>query len=205
MLSQQLQASLTEYAARASGHEDHRRYIGLSGIGDCERVIYDRYFAGDRHSQAARLKDSLGYALEAHLVGRLEQMGLYRPVSPISLYDGLVQGHPDGEVGGDLLEIKTIERVVWLPELPPPRLPNRVFYQVQAYLLYTGYTRAHVVYLARDTGEIRVVGVTRSESIGFKITERIDRVVGAVQTRQRPECSCGHCRSQDGEAQGGRP
>jgi hypothetical protein len=39
-------------------------------------------------------------------------------VGDICLHDGLVQGHPDGEVAGELLEIKTVESADHLP-IPP--------------------------------------------------------------------------------------
>lgn len=193
MQSQHLQNAIVDYTARVSSrHVERCNYIGLSGIADCERVIYDRYMFGDPHGVPARLKDALGYDLEADLIKRLVEMGLYRPVTGISLHDGLVQGHPDGEVGGDLLEIKTISLAAWLPE--PPRLPTRIFYQVQAYMAYTGYHRAHVVYLARDNGELRVIGTTQNISIGQKIDEKIARLAAAVRSNTRPACTCGKCR-----------
>lgn len=198
MLSTQLQSAIIDFTTRVSSrHQERRNYIGLSSIGECERVIYDLYTHGVSHSLQARLKDAMGYALEDVLIARLTEMGLYRPASPIVLYDGLVQGHPDGEVDGDLLEIKTIESAKWLPE--PSRLPNRVFFQVQAYMHYAGYGRAHVLYLARDTGEMRVIGVSHNDNIAEKINAKIARLVSAVKTGQRPACSCGYCRDRDGD------
>jgi hypothetical protein len=200
MLSTQLQSAIIDFTSRVSSrHQERRNYIGLSSIGECERVIYDIYTHGVPHSTRERLKDAMGYALEEALVARLIEMGLYRAANPIVLYDGLVQGHPDGEVEGDLLEIKTIECAKWLPE--PPRLPNRVFFQVQAYMHFAGYQRAHVLYLARDTGEMRVIGVSHSDTVAEKINAKLDRLVAAVKTGQRPACSCGYCQGSNG----GRP
>jgi hypothetical protein len=193
MQSQHLQTAIVDYTARVSSrHVERRDYIGLSGIADCERVIYDRYMFGDPHQTHARLKDALGYDLETALIQRLTALELYRPAPAIYLFDGLVQGHPDGEVGGDLLEIKTVPMESYIPEYT--RLPVRVFYQVQAYLAFTSYQHAHVVYLARDTGAIRVIGLTRSAEMGFKIEQKIFRLVEAVRANSRPDCTCNRCR-----------
>jgi hypothetical protein len=196
MQSKNFQDAIIEYTARHSNLDERRPYIGLSGIGDCEQTIYDRYFTGQPVTVKAKLKCAIGYDFEAILIGRLKAMGLYSDAVPIVLYDGLVQGHLDGLAGGDLLEIKTIERAAYLPELvhnQAPRLPNRVFYQVQAYMHYGRYERAHVLYLARDTGEIRVVGSSYNNQAGYKIEQKVERLVQAVRAMQRPACTCGHC------------
>ena len=148
MLSTDLQDQLIAYIVRESRHIENRGYIGLSAIGDCPRVIYDRHMTGDHVSPEARIKHAWAYNIEGIMTEYLMQMGLYRRVSEICLHGGLVQGHPDGEINGELLEIKTVEVSNFLPI--PPRLPNRVFYQVQAYMHYLGYKRCHVVYISRD-------------------------------------------------------
>lgn len=193
MLSTDLQSQLVDYIARESRHVDDRGYIGLSGIGDCPRVIYDRYFAGDHVGHQALIKHAWAYNFEGIMIEYLIKMGLYRRASAISLYDGLVQGHPDGEIAGELLEIKTIESADHLPI--PPRLPNRAFYQVQSYMHYGHYDRVHVLYIARDTGHIRVIGSIYSSNIGKRIEAKIARLVQAVQTSIRPPCECRRCQS----------
>jgi len=192
MKSTDLQRTLTNYIVKNSRHEAHRAYIGLSGIADCEAIIYDRYFHGTPATINGHLKTSLSYDLEADLVSKLSLLKLYRPAPPIELYDGLVLGHPDGKIDDDdLIEIKTVERETWFPEVP--HLPNKVFYQVQAYMYYGGYRRAHVIYLARDTGALRVIGVTQSTPIAQRIEDKLARLVEAVHLVQRPACSCGKC------------
>lgn len=191
MKSIDLQRTLINSTVKNSGHDQRRAYIGLSSIGDCEQIIFDRYFQGTPATIAAHLKTAISYDLEAVLINRLSLVNLYIPARNIELYDGLVQGHPDGEAAGDLLEIKTIERDEWIPE--PHHLPNRIFFQIQAYMHFGGYQRAHVIYLARDTGALRVIGATHSPEFGLRIEAKISRLVTAVRQVQRPACSCGHC------------
>lgn len=193
MLSKELQTSLINWTILNSGHQEDRGYIGLSGIGDCERVIYERYMHGKQASLDDHLKTRISYELESKLIQRLSEMRLYSPGETIELYDGLVQGHTDGVLAGvDLLEIKTIPLEQWLPK--DGRLPHRVFWQVQAYLHFTQRRYAHVVYLARDSGYAQVYGTRVSDRMGQKITEKLERLVEAVQEGRRPDCTCGRCR-----------
>ena len=199
MYTQDIQSAIVNYSVAHSGYDVHRSYIGLSGIGDCDQVIYDRTIAGKPASVNEHLKTRLSYDLEAVLLERLRQVygGRLKPGREIYLHDGLVQGHTDGFIAGDLLEIKTVEREEWLPV--DRRLPNRVFYQVQAYLHYLDIRHAHVMYLARDTGAIYTIGVTYSPSIGRRIDQKVERLVAAVRNLERPACSCGHCRMEGSE------
>jgi len=186
-----LQKQLVNYIVQHSGHDRRRPYIGLSGIADCEAVIYDRYVHGTPASIEEHMKTSISYDLEHALVEKLRKLRLYKPSEEIILYDGLAQGHTDGRVGSDLLELKTIEREQWFPE---HYLPVRIFYQVQAYLHYLSLPWAQVVYLARDTGAVRVYGIRRDEWKGEEIAQKLDRLVTAVTNMVRPECSCGRCK-----------
>lgn len=187
-----LQAAIINWTVKNSGFEDHRAYIGLSGIGDCEQVIYDRYFGGQFATIGDHLMCRLGYDLEHKLIERLGDLGMYTPGETIELFNGLVQGHTDGRIGEALLEIKTLEREDWLPR--DGRIPRRHYQQVQAYLHYTQREFAYMVYLARDHGCVTVEGIRRNATVGTSIAEKVQRLVDAVHNHQRPECSCGKCK-----------
>lgn len=64
-LTADLQRQLVNYIVEHSGHEPHRRYIGLSGISDCEQVIYDRYIHGTPATVSERMKTAISYDLES--------------------------------------------------------------------------------------------------------------------------------------------
>jgi hypothetical protein len=187
-----LQRQLVNYIVEHSGHEPRRRYIGLSGISDCEQVIYDRYIHGTPATVSERMKIAISYDLERVLIEKLTALQLYRKGEEIYLYNGLVQGHTDGRIRDDLLEIKTIEREEWFPQ---NHLPFRAFFQVQAYLHFLNINFAQVIYLARDTGAVQVYSQRRDARKGEEIASKIDRLVTAVNAMQRPECSCGRCNS----------
>jgi hypothetical protein len=200
--SNNLQAALLEWTAKNSGHVVNRQYIGLSGMGDCDRVIYERFVNGVQHSKSERIQDAYSFEVEAAIICRLDAMGLYQPAPVISLYGGLIKGHTDGLVGGDLLEIKTVRLAAHFPEFP--RLPNRVYIQVQAYMQYAGLERAHVIYVARESGDLRVIGCTYNPRVGERIKLRVENLVMCVHEKRIPECSCGgRCQqTQAGQAEG---
>jgi hypothetical protein len=197
MLTRNLQTTLVNYSVAQSGFSTRRNYIGLSGIADCEQVIYDRYRFGQQAGVDERLCTRLSYELEAALIERLKDLGLYWPGEEILLHGGLVQGHTDGQIDGrEVLEIKTLPKAIWLPE--NGRVPRRVYWQVQAYMHYLQHAWAHVLYLARDTGELRAIGVRYNLALGKDIEAKVERLVSAVQEVKRPECSCGRCEEQGG-------
>jgi hypothetical protein len=190
-LTADIQRQLVNYIVEHSGHDAHRRYIGLSRISDCEQVIYDRYIYGTPATIGERMKAAISYDLEHVLIEKLKAIHVYRIGNEISLYNGLVQGHTDGRIIDDLLEIKTIEKEEWFPQ---HHLPVRVFFQVQAYLHYLNTNFAQVIYLARDTGAVQVYSLRRDTRRGEEIARKLDRLVDAVTTMKRPECTCGRCK-----------
>ena len=190
-----LQTALIHYTAHHPWLEPHRTYIGLSGIADCPRILYDKYLrsAGNsEHGNTKLLTYYMGYAMEADIISRLQAIGDYQPSIEISLYDGLVKGHTDGSFNSDLLEIKSVALTEYLPR--NGRLPDRVWWQVQAYMAYTQFTQTQVVYIARDYGELMVIPVRFSRAMQTKVENKIDRLVNAVRLHQRPPCECGKCR-----------
>jgi len=193
MLDRELQSALMNWSVLHSGHETRRPYIGLSQIGNCELAQYECYMGGERFTPGQHLRSLISFELEAALIGRLRQIGLYVDTGEsICLYDGLVQGHTDGVLrGGDVLEIKTLPREAYLPQ--NGRLSHKDYFQVQAYMHYTRRRCAQVVYLARDTGMLLAIGARYHAPTGERIAERVERLVEAIREVRAPACNCGRC------------
>ena len=202
MLTRDLQRAIMNWTVQHSGHEQHRPYIGLSEIGDCDRVIFDRFLNGGCMNIGEHLRTRISYELEDAIKIRLQKMSLhFREAVEISLYDGLVRGHPDGMIGdNDLIEIKTLAMESHLPA--GVHISNRIWYQVQACLHYTHCDWCHIIYLARENGAMRCVGIHYKPSVGEHIEAKVARLVTAVQECQRPACLCGKC--EGGTGDGGR-
>src|SRR4030067_1308848 len=94
----ELESALVNWSVQNSGHQQRRAHIGLSSIGDCPAVVYERYIQGQTLSVDEHLKMRLAYELEYALVARLRGMGGYQTAEPISLYGGLGEGPPEGLV-----------------------------------------------------------------------------------------------------------
>ncbi len=193
MLTKNLQQAIVNFTAQTSGWDERRPYIGLSVIGDCERIIYNRFFFGEHRPDVGRLLTTkLSYEMEAALIARLTAIGVYSPAEPIILYGGQVQGHLDGIVdGSDILEIKTVAMEEHFPE--NNIVSRRIFWQIQSYMHFSTMKCTQVVYLARSTGSIHVVGVRYQERIGREVESKVRRLVDAVRDRKAPGCTCGKC------------
>jgi hypothetical protein len=179
------------WTVQHSGFDEVRPYIGLSQIGDCERVLYDRAISNGRIiSEAEHLRTKLSYELEAALIERIRGMGLYLPGEAISLHDGMVQGNTDGRIGEDILEIKTVS---YEAHFPDGKLPRRVWWQTQAYMHYLRRRETIILYLSRADGKLRVYPVRYSDDYGERIEEKVEKVVQAVRELVRPDCACGEC------------
>jgi hypothetical protein len=193
MKAENLQSALINWSVKNSGFEARRPYIGLSHMGECDTKIYDWYCYGyERPKVAGHLQTIWTLEIETAIVDRIVRCGLdYKPADPICLHDGLVQGHPDGWIGRDLLEIKSIPREVFIPERG--RIPRRIFWQIQAYLHYTSTKYCNLIFIARDNGMLQVYDIKYQPNIGEEIEDRVERLVKAVLSLSRPSCSCGRC------------
>lgn len=188
----EIEKELIHWSLRNSGYDEHRDYIGLSTIGDCPRLIYNRYFNRTGISTAGHLKTRYAYEIERLIKERLQQIGLYSSGKEISMHNGLVKGHIDGEIEGSLLEIKSVPRTEYLPT-SPMHISTKIYWQIQAYMLYGGYSVTTLIYFARDDGLFKVMAVCRDESLQSRIDQKVVSLVEAVQKQNPPACECGKC------------
>lgn len=96
----------------------------------------------------------------------------------ISAFNGLVRGHPDFRFDGFPGDCKTVPLDEHLPE--PGRLPRRVFFQLQGYMLYGCDDRALAVYESRENGMIRVFWVYRNARVQEQIHETLSQAAAII-------------------------
>ena len=205
MEAELIKQKLIDYTVTQSGAES-RRYLGMSHIADCSRKL----FASLTNPAPAltwplesHLRCYAGYLWERDIKARLQALGLYVPGSERELvagFDSRFKGHTDGEISGEqsgerhLLEVKSthpdkLQRIIadkWLP------VDN--YQQVQVYLRHGDYTKAYVVYVCRDTGQMHVAEVFPNVRLQADLDYKARRVLAAVDTGQSPRCECGRCR-----------
>ena len=169
----------------------------ISKIGQCPRKVWRDLSDGlQRPGNQGRRYMHEGVLHEADVIARLEAAGvpvLEQGRELVAPFDPRCVGHIDGEVDGDLLEIKScsraaFEQVRWRG--PKPRHEE----QVQMYLRFGDYERGLIVYKCRETGEIWVCEVMRDEAYGEELEERARAILAAVDRGEAPECTCGRCK-----------
>ena len=169
----------------------------MSRIGQCPRKIYHDLVDGQRRpGNQGRRYCHEGLVHERDIIERLAAAGvpvLNQGREVVAGFDERCVGHIDGEVDGDLLEVKSctpeaFEMVRWKGAKP------RHVAQVQMYLRYGEYARGLIVYKCRGTGELWVIEVAQDEVIGEELERKAKEIFAAVDRGVAPECTCGRCR-----------
>lgn len=196
--ARELEQQLLNWTMANSGAE-HRDYLGMSQIGHCPRKLYDQLRQGREWTQQSHLYCYQGYLHERDILARLAALdaGKLGPPQAFSDFGGRFQGHSDGSWAGHLLEIKST--IDW--ELPNGRVSQWHYWQVQTYMRYGGFARALMIYVARDTGRLRVLAIPRNEKIGELARLKAGEILEAVDHQQPPDCECGWCHKNRNQAQ----
>lgn len=193
MQASKLGKLLLNHTITHSGAE-RRTYLGMSQIGHCQRKLYYIMVQGREWTTQAHLYCHLGYLFEESILARLRAIEpLLGPSREFSDFGGRFAGHSDGEWDGDLLEIKSTTSNLLIDM--NGRIPRNHFWQVQVYMFYGHYKQAQVIYVARDTGQLRVEAIRFHERTAELARLKAASILEAVDLRQPPECECGRCSS----------
>jgi len=169
----------------------------MSQIGQCPRKVFNDLVNGhQRPSNQGRRYCHEGLVHEQDIIERLEGAGvpvLNQGMELVAGFDERCIGHIDGEVDGDLLEVKSCTRAAF-DNVRWRGAKRRHEEQVQLYLRYGEYERGLIVYKCRDTGEIWVIEVKRDDEAGRMLEERAKAILRAVDQGVAPGCTCGRCK-----------
>lgn len=181
----QIAAKLIAWTVAHSSHETNRDYIGLSHCSLQVDQIVEIYRNGFQSpSDKNHCKFYKGFQIEADLLRRLHLVfgQLIRVGGEIAAFQGLVKGHPDFFFDSFPGDCKTVPLDEHMPE--PGRLPRRVFFQLQAYMLYGGTKRALAIYESRENGLIRAFWVYKNERVQEQIHATLCQVVAIIRGEQ---------------------
>lgn len=175
---------------------EDRGYLGMSQIAKCPRYLYNQLVNGCAKPglQSMRYFHE-GYVHEADILERARLAGVAvknHNRELVAPFDERFRGHIDGEVDGDLVEIKSVAA-----DRFDSVLEHGAFFehmdQCQMYMRYGGYERALIVYKNRDTGVLYVYDMHKSEAHGRRLEEKARQVLAAVDEHILPACTCGRC------------
>lgn len=198
MNASEVREQLINWTVLHSGHDATRRYLGMSRIAECPHVLYHEVIDGPAKPNPAQyLTFYAGYLWERDIKQRLEEIGIYAPMSErliVCDFDPRFYGHSDGETtGGRLLEIKSTVQVNLEEISANKRIPRRHFQQVQMYLHHGKYPAALMVYVARDTGQIHTAEIRPMRDVAEDLNRKARMILAAVDAGRAPACECGRC------------
>jgi hypothetical protein len=180
----------------AADHED-RHYLGMSAISQCPRKLYREMLNGrDRPDRSSLTLFHEGYVHERDIVDRLAKIGFAVGNAQRELvapWDERLRGHIDGEIDGELLEVKSLnaDRFEQLRNGGPFGTHND---QVQLYMRYGGYPSALLIYKNRESGVLWIWRLFYLEARAQVLEDRARMILRAVDRREPPPCECVHCR-----------
>lgn len=175
-----ISSTLEQFTASISKFETKRPYISLSNSIKSEEELLHDYFHGFTAGHEGLLKCYKGYQMEHDLKARIEKCfhGHVGPGGEISAFNGLVQGHPDFLFDGYPGDCKSVNLDEHLPV--DGKLPRKVYWQMQGYMLYGKKDKALVIYESRQSGFIRDFWIVRNGPIQIEIDAKMRSVVSQI-------------------------
>ncbi len=211
MDSRQLKQLYIDNLKAKSGLEQHRPYLGMSGISQCPKLLYNQFTNG-RGYQSIRdhWNCRIGYLWQREA---LDLLGAVNPKESevIAGFDARFRGHTDWETSeGDLVEVKSVGYEKFLDVFTKRRAFRGHYDQVQMYLEHGGFNHyCHIVYVARDVPEsawsgevirdcggipVWIVSVGLNREVSDRLDAKARMILGAIDRGVAPDCICGRCR-----------
>lgn len=172
--------AVTSYTAKNSNYDVRRNYISMSHAALNLDEIVAQWNGGFEDSLHARLKCYKGYQMERDLMQRIIAVFGERIKTDVeyTAFDGLVQGHPDFEIDGLPGDCKSVLMDDWLPK---EKLPRRIYWQMQAYMLYSGKPRAVAIFESRESGKLVDFWIAENKKIQLEIDSKFTLAVGLIR------------------------
>jgi len=210
MDSRQLKQIYIDNLKAKSGLEQHRPYLGMSGISQCPRLLYTQFTNGRGYQP---IRDHwmcrIGYLWQHEA---LDLLGAVNPKESeiVASFDARFRGHTDWETpDGELAEIKSVSYEKFIDVFTTRRVIRSHYEQVALYIRHGGYPRCHVMYVARDVPEsawqgdvirdcggipVWVISVGPNREVADRLDEKAKMVLAAIDRGEAPHCVCGRCR-----------
>ena len=174
---------IEKYTAENSNYETSRCYISLSHCALGVDEILSQWENGFKDSLETRLRCYKGYQMEFDMVMRLSKIypGKIKTAPEITAFGGLVKGHPDFQFYGRPGDCKSVLMDEWIPQ--NGKLPRRVYWQMQGYMLYSENTQSLVIYESREGGRVKAFWVYPNRKVQSEINEKLKMVVKEIREK----------------------
>ena len=171
---------LEAYTAENSNFDTSRDYISISHCALSVEEIVDQWNAGFVDTKDIRLRCYKGYQMERDLKTRMQIVFGARVETghiELSAFDGLVKGHPDFNFDGFPADCKTVQID---DHLPNGRVPRKVYWQMQGYMLYANKPKALVIYESRGSGKILDFWLDANLKIQEEIHDKFTQAIAII-------------------------
>lgn len=176
---------LEKYTCENSNFQPKRNYISISHASNTVDELIDEYYNGFQDSVPIRLKCYKGYQMERDIVHRMKAIygnAVDTDNTAVSAHDGLVQGHPDFLFNGYPADCKSLLNDEYLP-VSGGKLPRRVYWQMQGYMLYMKKDRSLLIYESRQSGLLVDLWVRPNSKIQEEIEQKMLAVIREIKSR----------------------
>lgn len=180
-----LQELMVQCTIKNSNFEESRNYVSLSHAALTVEQIVSQYKDGFKSDEESLIRCYKGYQMERDMKQRLLQICeieriYFEDYVEISAFDGLVKGHPDFKIDGWIGDIKSVPLNEHLPS-NEREVSRKIYFQCQAYLLYSGERKMVLLYESRESGFIREIWIHENFSIQKQIGEKYTEVVRRIK------------------------
>lgn len=171
---------IAKHTAENSHFDTSRDYISLSQIVLKEEDLIGQSKNGWEDSMDNRLRCYKGYQMEKDLLVRIATVFGERVKTPVEIiaFGGLAKGHPDFTFDEYPADCKSVLMDEWLPK--DHILPKRIYWQMQAYMKYSGKDRALTIFESRESGKLVDIWVRPNLTIQAAIDLKITNVIKAL-------------------------
>lgn len=200
-----LKSILAQTLREKSGLEQHRPYLGMSGIGYCPRKLYFEFINGSSEfTDQQHWYCWTGYLNEAAVIRLIADLGAQQQQFEIVAgFDARFRGHIDYLLNPmEFIEIKSVgwDKFCKIREANRPEYAHLA--QVQMYLRHGGYQCAKIIYIARDVPHrefdgmpLWVLEIYPDDTLANRLDAKAQRILAAIDANDPPECECSWCRS----------
>lgn len=167
---------LEELTIQTSRFDERRNYISLSRIYLQPEILVDEFLKGRTANRKEKLKCYKGYQFEDDLLKRLKIVypDDLKTGTELSIEDGLFKGHPDFEFKSYPGDCKSLNRDDYMPW--DHRISPKHFYQIQAYMMYSGKDKGYILYESQESGTLLCLSFQANERVQKNISERIIQI-----------------------------